>query len=145
MILRIRTVPTGALNGETTMIRIAMKPVCDGFGFFYGEAYSESGDDSWRIDIMPPIDEWCGDTMLDGKGKPHKTQWVGYVDGNEIARALTRRDLEQKIAAHFSDSSCQNHSESDDEDTAYKPKWSRVSELYRKLLVHAVSIFKPSS
>lgn len=68
-----------------------LKPMPDGFGFLYGELHK--GDEHHRLDIMPPLPHWQGDVMMDDYG-PHETDWVVYVDGEEIARVKAREDIE---------------------------------------------------
>ena len=69
---------------------LRLKPMPDGFGLIYGELVA--GDTHYRVDIMPPESEWDGDFKLDGF-PPHPTDWVVYVDGEEITRVRKRGDL----------------------------------------------------
>ena len=72
-----------------------LKPAPDGYGFIYGEV--TLGEERHRVDIMPPVAEWSGDFKLENYS-PHETDWVVYVDGEEIARVRKRVDLETEIA-----------------------------------------------
>jgi hypothetical protein len=78
-------------------VRVDIKPRPDGYGYLYGEAVADNGE-RCRVDIMPPLPEWRGDTMLDGLGRPHATDWVVYRDGEEIARVTRIEDLAASIA-----------------------------------------------
>jgi hypothetical protein len=62
---------------------------CDGFGYFYGHVIKD--DVTYRVDVLPPASEWEGDI------KPkeiHATDWIIYCNGEEIARATRREDIE---------------------------------------------------
>ena len=74
---------------------INLKAMPDGFGFIYGDGIDARGD-SRRINIMPRLPYWRGDIKLDTNG-PHATDWVLYVDGDEVARALSRAELETAL------------------------------------------------
>lgn len=71
--------------------KFVLKDTPDGFGFIYG-VYRD-GEDSHRVDILPPINHWNGDIQLSGY-KPHKTDWILFIDGEEVARATSRSLLE---------------------------------------------------
>ena len=72
-------------------VTIDLKPRPDGFGFLYGSGVDARGE-TRRINIMPPLPFWRGDIKLDAHG-PHATDWVLYVDGDEVARALSRDEI----------------------------------------------------
>lgn len=55
----------------------------DGTGFFYG-TFSDETDNSHRVDVMPPRDIWSGDFNAEAA---HPTDWVVYLDGEEVQRA----------------------------------------------------------
>ncbi|MGE3702627.1 MAG: hypothetical protein AB7G08_28255 [Hyphomicrobiaceae bacterium] len=78
-----------------TSVCIRLKPLPDGFGFIYGDAVDARGE-SRRINIMPPIAFWRGDIKLDKQG-PHPSEWVLYVDGGEVARAVTRGEVDEAL------------------------------------------------
>jgi hypothetical protein len=84
-------------------MKVNLKPTPDGFGFIYGEGIDASGD-TRRIDIMPPLPYWRGDIRLDNNG-PHPTEWVLYVDGDEIARSPSRVEIEGMLNRFLSDAS----------------------------------------
>jgi len=56
----------------------------DGYGYFYGTL--RRGDVVHRLNVMPPLPHWTGAARLDEYG-PHETDWVVYLNGDEIARA----------------------------------------------------------
>jgi hypothetical protein len=75
---------------------LKLKPEPDGLGFIYGTA--DVGDGYlYRVNIMPPLPYWRGDIKMDGEFAPHATDWVVYLDGEEIARVRAREDLEAAI------------------------------------------------
>lgn len=75
-------------------LHLSVRP--DGYGFLYGVWIA--GEESLRIDIMPPKAYWQGDTVLD-TCRPHETDWLIFADGREIARveAKDRFSLEQAL------------------------------------------------
>lgn len=48
--------------------------------------------ESRRINIMPPIASWRGDVKPDEHG-PHPTHWVLYVNGDEVACAVSHGEI----------------------------------------------------
>lgn len=78
--------------------KLSLKSEPDGFGFIYG-TLSDGGEHTWRVDIMPPLPCWRGDMKMQGSFAPHATDWVVYLDGDEIARVQRREDLQPAIAA----------------------------------------------
>jgi len=72
--------------------QLDLNPAPDGYGFIYG-TYVD-GDDFYRINIMPPAHQWAGDIKLDGY-EPHDTDYVLYVDGEEVGRV---RQIDQLTA-----------------------------------------------
>jgi hypothetical protein len=74
---------------------VRLKPMPDGFGFIYGDGVDACGQ-SRRVNIMPPVPYWRGDIKLDKNG-PHATEWVLYVDGDEIARALSLTEVDAAL------------------------------------------------
>lgn len=78
--------------------KLALKAEPDGFGFIYGTLTGSDGE-CRRVDIMPPLPCWRGDIKLGGNGAPHPTDWVVYLDGEEVARVSTRDDLEAAVLA----------------------------------------------
>jgi len=77
-------------------LHLSVRP--DGYGFLYGVWIA--GEESIRVDIMPPKAHWQGDMVLESC-PPHDTDWVILADGNEIARvqADDRFALEQALRA----------------------------------------------
>lgn len=75
-----------------TKVRLELKPEPDGFGYVYGQVFAPDGN-VYRVDIMPPIAEWRGGIKLSGQGAPHATDWVIYMNGEEIARVSKRGDI----------------------------------------------------
>jgi hypothetical protein len=73
-------------------MEVNLKSMPDGFGSIYGDAVDAQGE-SRRVNIMPPLRYWRGDIKLDTQG-PHATQWVLYVDGDEVARTESRSDVD---------------------------------------------------
>lgn len=65
--------------------KLVMNERPDGQGFFYGSFYDE-GDTTYRVDVMPPKAIWSGDF---GSDAAHETQWVVYLNGEEVQRAET--------------------------------------------------------
>jgi hypothetical protein len=45
---------------------------------------------------MPPLMEWRGDIKLAERG-PHPSDWVLYVDGDEVARSSSRAEIEAAL------------------------------------------------
>lgn len=80
----------------STRPKLTLKPEPDGYGFIYGDLYI--GDAHHTVNIMPPEHEWRGQIRLDGYA-PHPTDWVIYVDGDEVARVTKREDVEQACLA----------------------------------------------
>ena len=80
-----------ALVTRRRCMQIKLKPMPDGFGFLYGEAVDARGE-TRRINIMPPLTHWRGDIKLDKSG-PHPSEWVLYVDGDEVGRAASRGEI----------------------------------------------------
>lgn len=80
----------------TAAITLSLSQQQDGFGFYYGTALSSAGE-SWNVNVMPPKPYWRGDFVLEGY-EPHATDWVLYIDGEEMVRARERRDLQHSLA-----------------------------------------------
>lgn len=79
--------------------QLSLKPEPDGFGFIYGTLITEEGE-VYRVDIMPPANEWSG-SMKPSGGLPHPTDWVIHLDGDEIARVRRRDDIVQAVTSHL--------------------------------------------
>ena len=78
----------------TRSYRIAFKPEQDGMGYFYGTL--ERGDEHHRIDLLPPKSEPKPFFVMSTEHM-HDTDWIVYVDGEEIARVRHRHDIEQAL------------------------------------------------
>jgi hypothetical protein len=78
---------------------VQLKPMPDGFGFIYGEGVDAFGE-TRRINIMPPLPFWRGEMKLETSG-PHPTEWVLYIDGDEIARAPSRSEIDSALACYL--------------------------------------------
>ena len=78
---------------------LELKGVPDGFGFIYGRYVDDAGD-SWRVDVLPPLPLWRGQIKLEST-PPHPTDWIVYVDGEEIARVRRRDDLDAVVGRHL--------------------------------------------
>ena len=76
---------------------LTMKPMPDGFGFVYGE-YVDADGNHWRVNIMPPLPDWRGDMKMGPPYGPHATDWVVYLNDEEIARGRTRDELDRLIS-----------------------------------------------
>jgi hypothetical protein len=76
--------------------RLILKSEPDGFGFYYGTAELPDGD-VVVVNVLPPKSEWRGQLYLQDV-KPHETDWVLFVDGQEVARARVREDLLAALA-----------------------------------------------
>ena len=72
----------------------------DGMGYLYGQLMSRDGE-IYRVDIMPPEAEWSGDIRLTAAFAPHPTDWVVYLDGEELARVSRRDDLNTIVPQKF--------------------------------------------
>ncbi len=58
--------------------------------FLYGNA--KDGDAYYNVNVMPPQHEWRGQFKLEGY-TPHATDWIIYVDGDEVARTRSREEI----------------------------------------------------
>lgn len=76
------------------MISIELKPMPDGFGFQYGIA--RQGGRILNINVMPPQAQWAGDFKLEGY-EPHPSDWVLYVEGEEVARVQSRAEVDAEF------------------------------------------------
>ncbi|MCH9808449.1 MAG: hypothetical protein K0U74_12005 [Alphaproteobacteria bacterium] len=70
----------------------------DGYGFLYGDVWR--GDEHHRVNVLPPAGRWAGDLKLEDY-EPHATDWVVYMDGEEVARAKERDGLLAVIQQHL--------------------------------------------
>lgn len=78
-----------------TKSRLELKPEQDGMGFFYGTL--DVGDDHvYRVDVLPPLSEPRPYFVM-GNERMHTSDWIIYVDGEEIARVARRSDIEATV------------------------------------------------
>ncbi|MGF1620413.1 MAG: hypothetical protein ACFCUR_07355 [Rhodomicrobiaceae bacterium] len=75
-------------------ITVTLKTEPDGYGFIYGQAWR--GDCTFAINVVPPQAHWRGQWMLNGY-EPHASDWVFYVDGNDVGRLTGEPDLEAEF------------------------------------------------
>jgi hypothetical protein len=75
-------------------VTVNLKAAPDGYGFIYGQAWR--GDRTFNINVMPPQAYWRGQRILDGY-EPHASDWVFYIDGNEVGRLSGEPDLEAEF------------------------------------------------
>ena len=78
------------------IIRLHDRP--DGFGYFYGDGDVASGRPPAHINLLPPKGEWDGDVPIGDVCD----QWIGYVDGEEVARSTSRDEVMRGIEAKLS-------------------------------------------
>jgi hypothetical protein len=76
--------------------RLDLKPEPDGFGYIYGTLVADDGE-VYRVNVLPPASEWRGD-MRPGADLPHASDWIVYLDGEEIARVSRREDIAPTVA-----------------------------------------------
>jgi len=76
-----------------------LRPEPDAYGFLYGEVVSERGE-TLRVDVMPPEAEWRGQVRLEGF-EPHATEWVVFVEGEEIARVSSQNEISGVVKSRF--------------------------------------------
>jgi hypothetical protein len=51
------------------------------------------------VNVLPPTAEWRGQLYLQDL-QPHETDWLIFVDGQEVARARRRDDLLEALAGN---------------------------------------------
>ncbi len=68
-----------------------LRPEPDCMGYLYGRLLLPDGD-SRRVDVLPPRPFWRGQNEPSGLDP---TQWIIYVDGEEIARVERREEIAQ--------------------------------------------------
>lgn len=81
----------------TDQVRLDLKAEPDGFGFYYGTAEMPDGE-ILHVNVLPPKDQWRGQIYMKNL-QPHETDWVLFVDGEEVARARRREDLVPALVA----------------------------------------------
>lgn len=80
------------------MVRLAPEP--DGYGFIYGKVWDEEGA-IHDVNILPPAAEWRGQSRLAGF-EPHASDWIVYLDGEEVARVRNGVELERTVLGYLS-------------------------------------------
>jgi hypothetical protein len=78
-------------------LRLSSEP--DGSGYFYG-SYDAGGDHVYRVDVLPPLSEPRPFFVM-ANDHAHATDWIVYVDGEEIARVRHRDDIATAVAARL--------------------------------------------
>jgi hypothetical protein len=81
----------------TPMVRLSREP--DGYGFIYVKVWDEQGA-IHEVNILPPKSEWRGQTMLKGF-EPHSSDWILYLDGEEVARVRDGAELERTVFGYL--------------------------------------------
>ena len=75
-------------------VKLDLNPVPDAYGFIYGQAHRDT--DYHNVNVLPPKHRWQGQFKLDGY-EPHETDWILYVDGEEVARVQERASVEAEF------------------------------------------------
>ena len=75
-------------------VDLKLSPNPDGYGFHYGTV--DVDGEVLRVNVLPPIALWKGDMKLP-KYQPHETDWIVFVNGEEIARVRRREDLGELV------------------------------------------------
>lgn len=81
-----------------TTYRFELKPEQDGLGYFYGRF--DMGDESYRIDILPPSTQ-PRPFFLEANTAADLALWIVYVNGEEIARVPTREEIEALLVSRL--------------------------------------------
>ena len=72
-------------------VKLDLNPVPDAWGFIYGQAHRDT--EYHNVNVMPPKRHWQGQFKLEGY-EPHDSDWILYVDGEEVARVKERDSVE---------------------------------------------------
>ena len=84
----------------TQSYRFVLKLEQDGCGFYYG--HFDVGDESYRIDCMPPKSEPRPFFVhADATRNADPNLWIINVNGEEIARVPTRAEIEPMLVARL--------------------------------------------
>jgi hypothetical protein len=75
-------------------VRLDFNPYPDAYGFIYGQVHR--GDAHYNVNIMPPKYDWKGQFKLEGY-EPHDSDWILYVDGEEVGRVKERAGVEREF------------------------------------------------
>lgn len=78
-----------------TKPRLELKPEQDGMGYYYGTL--DVGEDHvYRVDVLPPSSEPRPHFVIANE-RMHPTDWIIYLDGEEIARVRKLEDVEGAV------------------------------------------------
>lgn len=83
----------------TTPYKLTISAEQDGMGYFYG-TFDAGGEHVYRVDILPPASEPRPYFVL-GNERMHPTEWIIFLDGEEVARVCRRDDIEPALANHI--------------------------------------------
>ena len=72
----------------------------DTYGWLFGRWIAPDGE-RVSVLVMPPLDHWNGSAVLDGN-EPHPTDWVVFVEGQEVARVDKRVSIDTALRQVFS-------------------------------------------
>ena len=75
---------------------LSLKARPDGFGYIYG-IYVDAAGQHWRVDIMPPVAAWRGDMKMSAPYGPDASDWVVWLDGEELCRCRKVDELETRL------------------------------------------------
>ncbi len=70
------------------MGKLTLTSVQDGLGYFYGTCTTDAGD-TVRVDVLPPKSHPRPAFVIDHDGM-HESDWIVFVDGEEIGRGASR-------------------------------------------------------
>jgi hypothetical protein len=76
---------------------LTMKPEQDGMGYFYGEYIGVDGT-RVRVDVLPPRSHPKPYFVMT-TDQMHETDWIIYANGDEVARARRRDEIERRLVA----------------------------------------------
>ena len=82
------------------MVKLELKSDQDGMGFWYGSCLDHEGKRR-RVDILPPKSEPRPHFVI-SHSLMHETDWIVYLDGEEIARLSRRDEAQAAITKHLS-------------------------------------------
>ena len=75
---------------------VKLSETVDEFGFYNGHIIDWDGK-YFRLNILPPLNEWKGETELTGY-KPDTKAWIIYIDNMEYARVEHLELMKQNLA-----------------------------------------------
>ena len=78
--------------------RLELKPEPDGAGYLYGRL--DAGDESYRIDVLPPASEPRPYFVTPNASADPKL-WIVHVDGEELGRVARRDQIEPLLVKHL--------------------------------------------